>query len=124
MSLFCQHFMYELPDGRSWDDVKEEVADYIIDWVDQHCSNFKKSVVGRKVLSPVDLEREYGLVGGDIFHGSVVPDQMFSMRPVPGYADYRMPVKGLYLCGSGAHPGGGVSGMPGHNAAREILRDM
>lgn len=124
MSLFCQHFMYLLPDGRSWDDAKEEVADYIIDWVDQHCSNFKKAVIGRKVLSPLDLEREYGLLGGDIFHGSVVPDQLFSMRPVPGYADYRMPVKGLYLCGSGAHPGGGVSGIPGHNAAREILRDI
>jgi len=76
------------------------------------------------VLSPLDLEREYGLVGGDIMHGCLGLDQLYSMRPVAGYADYRMPVRNLYLCGSGAHPGGGVSGNPGRNAAREMLKDL
>ncbi len=75
-------------------------------------------------ISPLDLEREFGLTGGDIFHGALHPDQIYSLRPAAGYADYRMPVEGLYLCGSGAHPGGGVTGAPGHNAAREILRDF
>lgn len=125
MSLFCQHFNKELPDGRSWDEVKDEVAQHIIEHVNKYYApNFKEAVVGYMALSPLDLEREYGLVGGDIFHGRLDPDQLYSMRPAPGYADYRMPVKGLYLCGSGAHPGGGVSGYPGHNAAREIIKDL
>jgi phytoene dehydrogenase-like protein len=81
-------------------------------------------VLGRKILSPVDLEREYGLTGGDIFHGALTLDQVWSARPVLGHANYRAPVRGLYLCGAGTHPGGGVSGLPGHNAAREILRDL
>ena len=75
-------------------------------------------------LTPLDLEREFGLVGGDIFHGKLTLNQLFSARPVLGYGNYRMPLKGLYLCGSGAHPGGGVTGVPGHNAAREIVRDL
>jgi phytoene dehydrogenase-like protein len=75
-------------------------------------------------LSPLDLERKFGLIGGDIFHGALTLDQLYSARPMLGYADYRGPVRGLYLCGSGAHPGGGVTGLPGHNAAREILRDL
>ena len=123
-SMFCQHFNPVLPDGKSWDDVKEQVADLIIDTVNDYAPNFKQAIVGRMALSPLDLEREFGLTGGDIFHGCVQPDQLFSLRPVAGYADYRMPVKGLYLCGSGAHPGGGVTGCPGHNAAREILKDI
>lgn len=122
-SLFCQHFNPHLPDGRTWDDVREEVADLIIEAVDQYAPNFKRSVVGRQVLSPLDLEREFALVGGDIFHGALHLDQIYSLRPAAGYADYRTPIAGLYLCGSGAHPGGGVSGLPGHNAAREILKD-
>jgi phytoene dehydrogenase-like protein len=81
-------------------------------------------VVARTALSPADLEQEFGLVGGDIFHGQLSLDQLWSARPVLGHADYRMPVPGLYLCGSGAHPGGGVSGAPGHNCAREVLRDL
>ncbi|MGE3832823.1 MAG: phytoene desaturase family protein, partial [Parvibaculaceae bacterium] len=81
-------------------------------------------IIARKVLTPLDLEREFGLIGGDIFHGCLHMDQIFSMRPAPGFADYRTPIAGLYLCGSGAHPGGGVSGIPGHNAAREVLRDL
>ena len=123
-SLFCQHFDPELPDGRSWDDAKESAADAIIATVDRYAPNFKKSILARKILSPLDLERDFGLIGGDIFHGALTLDQLFSARPVLGFADYRSPVRGLYLCGAGAHPGGGVTGAPGHNAAREILRDF
>lgn len=124
MSLFCQHFLYEQPDGQSWDDKREHVADHIIDFVTGYAPNFKSSILGRQVLSPLDLEREFALVGGDIFHGVLSQDQLYSMRPTFGAADYRMPIPGLYLCGSGAHPGGGVSGCPGHNAARELLKDL
>jgi phytoene dehydrogenase-like protein len=92
--------------------------------VTRHAPNFRRSVLGTQVLSPLDLERDFGLVGGDIFHGRLSLDQLFSARPVLGHADYRSPLKGLYLCGSGAHPGGGVTGAPGHNAAREVLRDV
>jgi len=123
-SLFCQHFNPELSDGRDWDDVKDEVADHIVNTVDAYAPNFRRAVVGRQLLSPRDLEREFGLVGGDIFHGALHLDQIYSLRPHAAYPDYRTPVPGLYLCGSGAHPGGGVTGLPGHNAAREILRDL
>jgi phytoene dehydrogenase-like protein len=123
-SLFCQHFNPELPNGQSWDDVKEQVADLIIDTVTKYAPNFKSSILGRAVNSPLDLERTLGLIGGDIFHGCLHIDQVFAMRPVAGYADYRMPIRNLFLCGSGAHPGGGVSGCPGHNAAREIINDI
>jgi phytoene dehydrogenase-like protein len=126
-SLFCQHVHPDLPQvmpGRGWDDARDEVADLMIDTVDRVAPNFKASVVGRRALTPLDLEREFGLTGGDIFHGALALDQLFSARPVLGHADYRSPVTGLYLCGAGAHPGGGVTGVPGHNAAREILRDV
>ncbi len=123
-SLFCQHFSPTLPDGRSWDDEKEAAADRAIATVTEFAPNFAHSVIGRRVLSPLDLEREYSLVGGDIFHGSLHLDQLYSMRPAAGYADYRTPVPGVYLCGSGTHPGGGVSGIPGRNASREILKDV
>ncbi len=127
-SLFCQHVAPELPadfpGGASWDDHKDAVADLMIDTVDSYAPNFKASVIGRQVLSPLDLERDFGLLGGDIFHGQLSLDQLFSARPMLGYADYRTPISGLYMCGAGTHPGGGVSGAPGHNAAREILRDM
>lgn len=123
-SLFCQHVAPELPDGRSWDDHREEVADLMIQTVDDHAPGFAASVLGRQVLSPLDLERTFGLVGGDIFHGALNLDQMFSARPVLGHANYRAPVTGLYLCGAGTHPGGGVTGAPGHNAAREIVADF
>jgi len=122
-SLFCQHFNPTLPDGKTWDDAREAAADAIVDTVTRHAPNFKKSIVARKILSPLDLERDLGMIGGDIFHGALTLDQLFSARPVLGYADYRSPVRGLYFCASGAHPGGGVTGAPGHNAAREILRD-
>ncbi len=123
-SLFCQHFSPELPDGLQWDSIREDAADHVIDTVTRHAPNFKESVIARKILSPLDLEREFGLVGGDIFHGALTLDQLWSARPVLGYADYRSPVNGLYLCGAGAHPGGGVTGLPGRNAAREIIRDF
>jgi phytoene dehydrogenase-like protein len=123
-SLFCQHFDPVLPDGKTWDDAKEAAADAIVDAVDRHAPNFRKSILARKILSPLDLERDFGLVGGDIFHGALTLDQLYSARPLLGYADYRTPVRGLYLCASGAHPGGGVTGAPGHNAAREMLRDL
>jgi len=122
-SLFCQHANPKLPDGRSWDAVKETVADLMIATVNAQAPNFAASVLGRRVLSPLDLEREFGLVGGDIFHGALSLDQLFSARPVLGSGHYRGPLKGLYMCGAGTHPGGGVTGVPGHNAAREILRD-
>jgi len=123
-SLFCQHVAPELPDGRSWDDAREEVADLMIETVDRYAPGFAASVVARQALSPLDLEREFGLVGGDIFHGALSLNQLFSARPMLGYADYRGPIGGLYHCGSGAHPGGGVTGAPGHNAARAILADL
>jgi len=123
-SLFCQHVAPELPDGSSWDDHRETVADLMIETVDAHAPNFKASVLGRQVFSPLDLERSFGLVGGDIFHGALDLGQMFSARPMLGHANYRGPLPGLYMCGSGTHPGGGVTGLPGHNAAREILRDL
>lgn len=123
-SLFCQHVSPQLPNHRSWDDAREEVADLIIDTIDSHAPGFAASVIARQSLSPLDLEREFGLTGGDIFHGALSLNQLFSARPMLGYADYRGPIQGLYHCGSGAHPGGGVTGAPGHNAARAILADL
>jgi len=123
-SLFCQHVAPELPNGQCWDDAREKVADLIIDTVDSYAPGFSESVIARRSLSPLDLEREFGLVGGDIFHGALSLNQLFSSRPMLGYADYRGPIRGLYHCGSGAHPGGGVTGAPGHNAAKVILADL
>ena len=123
-SLFCQQVAPELPDGRAWDAVRDEVADLMIATVDKHAPGFAKSVVARQVLSPLDLERTFGLVGGDIMHGRLTLDQLFSARPVLGAGDYRTPIRGLYQCGAGTHPGGGVTGAPGHNAAREVIRDV
>jgi phytoene dehydrogenase-like protein len=122
-SLFCQHVAPQLPDGRSWDLHRDEVADLMIATVDRFAPGFARSVVARQILTPLDLERDFGLVGGDIFHGALTLNQLFSARPMLGHADYRGPMKGLYHCGAGAHPGGGVTGAPGHNAAQVILRD-
>jgi phytoene dehydrogenase-like protein len=123
-SLFCQHVAPQLPNGESWDAHRETVADLMIDTVTAHAPNFKSSVLGRQIMSPLDLERTFGLIGGDIFHGALHLDQMFSARPMLGYGNYRGPLPGLYMCGSGTHPGGGVTGAPGHNAAREIVKDF
>jgi phytoene dehydrogenase-like protein len=123
-SLFCQHFPPDLPGGGSWDDCREQAADTIVDTVNDFAPNFRNAIIARQIHSPLDLERKFGLTGGDIFHGALTLDQLWVNRPVMGYANYRTPIANLYLCGSGAHPGGGVTGIPGHNAAREILRDV
>jgi len=123
-SLFCQHVVPEFADGASWDEHRETVADLMIDTVEAYAPGFKASVIARQSLSPLDLERMFGLPRGDIFHGAMTLDQLFSARPMLGYADYRMPIPGLYLCGSGAHPGGGVTGAPGHNAAQAVIADL
>ncbi len=122
-SLFCQHVAPQLPDGRSWDGHRDEVAELMIATVERYAPGFAASIVGRQALTPLDLERVFGLTGGDIFHGALSLDQLFSARPMLGYADYRGPLAGLYHCGAGAHPGGGVTGAPGHNAAKAILAD-
>lgn len=123
-SLFCQHVAPQLPNGESWDAHREKVADLMIETVDKHAPGFKASVLGRQINSPLDLERTFGLIGGDIFHGQLSLDQMFSARPMLGHGNYRGPLAGLYMCGAGTHPGGGVTGAPGHNAAREIISDF
>ena len=125
-SLFVQHVAPHLPDGRSWADGREReaFADVVVATVTRHAPNFARAILGRQILSPLDLESRFGLPDGDIFHGQLSLDQLFSARPVLGYAAHRMPVPGLYLCGSGAHPGGGVTGLPGRNAARVIARDL
>lgn len=122
LSMFVQYAPYRLREG-NWDQIKEAFADRCCDLLNQYAPNFKKSLVHRQVLSPLDLERTYGLTGGNIFQGSMSLSSLFFMRPVAGYANYRTPVKGLYLCGAAAHPGGGVMGACGHNAARVMLRD-
>lgn len=123
-SMFCQHVAPTLPNGESWDTHRETVADLMIDTVNAYAPNFKAAVLGRQINSPLDLERTFGLIGGDIFHGALTLDQMFSARPMLGHGNYRGPLSGLYMCGSGTHPGGGVTGAPGHNAAREIIHDF
>ncbi|HEX8366633.1 MAG TPA: NAD(P)/FAD-dependent oxidoreductase [Allosphingosinicella sp.] len=120
-SLFCQHFPYAIEGG--WEARAEEAADHAIAYVDRYAPGFAASVSGRLALSPWHLEQRFGIPRGDIFHGKMSLDQLFSARPMLGHADYRMPLPGLYLCGSGAHPGGGVTGAPGHNAAQAILKD-
>jgi phytoene dehydrogenase-like protein len=120
MSMFVQYAPYALREG-GWDELRDAFADRCVDLVDEYAPNFKRSVLARQVLTPLDLERVFNLTGGNIFQGAMVPHQLFAFRPVPGYASYRTPVRGLWLCGAAAHPGGGVIGAAGLNAAREIL---
>ena len=122
MSMFVQYAPYALRDT-TWEDAREAFADRCFALLDEYAPNFSRSVLERQVLAPPDLERVFGLTGGNIFQGAMTLGQLFSLRPLPGWASYRTPVRGLYLCGAAAHPGGGVMGSPGHNAAREILRD-
>jgi phytoene dehydrogenase-like protein len=123
ISMFCQYAPYHLR-GREWsDEVKNEMADRVFDTVNEFAPNFRDAVVDRQILSPVDIEQRYGMTEGNIFHGEITPDQLFSLRPTPECARYRTPIEGLYLCGSGVHPGGGVMGAPGHNAALALLSD-
>ena len=119
-SLFCQHFDPAI----DWATRKQEAIERIFDVVESHAPGFRASVIAHSALSPADLERDFGLTGGDIFHGALSLGQLWSARPLLGHADYRAPLKGIYLCGAGAHPGGGVTGAPGHNCAREVLRDI
>jgi phytoene dehydrogenase-like protein len=122
MSMFIQYAPTHLR-GASWDDVKEKFADRCFDILEEYAPNIKRAVIDRQVLSPLDLERRFGLTGGNIFQGAMNLGSLFFMRPAAGYANYRTPIRGLYLCGAAAHPGGGVMGACGYNAAREMLRD-
>jgi phytoene dehydrogenase-like protein len=121
MGIFLQYAPYTLRNA-TWDELREPYGDRVLDVISEYAPNMKQIVRERQVLSPLDLERRFGIAGGNIFHGEMSLDQMFVLRPVAGWARYRTPIQGLWLCGSGAHPGGGVMGAPGYNAAREILR--
>lgn len=123
-SLFCQHFRRHLPAGAAWAAERQAALDTVIDTVTDYAPNFRASIVAAQAFTPEDLEQRFGLIGGDIFHGALDLDQVYWARPAWGFAQYRTPLPGVYLCGSGAHPGGGVSGAPGHNASRVILEDL
>jgi phytoene dehydrogenase-like protein len=124
MSVLAKYYPYNLADGLEWDNIKEDVADEIVSYVTRVMPNLPEVIIGRQTISPLDLETIYGLTESDIFHGRHDLDQLFSLRPHPRAAQYRTPIPGLYLCGSGAHPGGGVTGAPGHNAARRVISDL
>jgi phytoene dehydrogenase-like protein len=122
LTCFVQYVPYHLREG-NWDQKRELLGDRVVKKIAQYASNVPNAIVARQVLTPLDLERTYGLTEGNIFHGDLRLEQLFFMRPVAGWSRYRTPIDGLYLCGAGAHPGGGVSGAPGHNAAHQVLRD-
>ncbi len=122
MTCFVQYVPYALRQG-DWDQMRETLGDRVVRKIGEYAPNVPGSVLARQVLTPLDLERVYGLTEGNIFHGDLSLEQLFFLRPVSGYARYRTPVEGLYLCGAGAHPGGGVTGAPGHNAAKQVLKD-
>ena len=124
MSMFTQYFPYKLAPGLQLEEEKEKYADRCFEMMERFAPNFRRAVIHRQVLSPADLERRFGLTGGNIMQGVMSLSSLSFMRPVPGYADYRTPVRGLYLCGAATHPGGGVMGACGYNAAREIRRDL
>jgi phytoene dehydrogenase-like protein len=122
MTCFVQYVPYHLREG-TWDEKRALLGDRVIRKIAEHAPNVPNSIIARQVLTPLDLERTYGLTEGNIFHGDLSLDQLFFMRPLPGWSQYRTPIEGLYLCGAGTHPGGGVTGAPGHNAAHQVLRD-
>jgi phytoene dehydrogenase-like protein len=122
LTCFVQYVPYHLRQG-TWDEKRELLGDRVVKKIGEHAPNVPNSILARQVLTPLDLERTYGLTEGNIFHGDLRLEQLFFMRPVPGWSQYRTPIAGLYLCGAGAHPGGGVTGAPGHNAAHQVLRD-
>jgi phytoene dehydrogenase-like protein len=122
LTCFVQYVPYKLREG-NWDEKRELLGDRVVKKIAEYAPNVPSAIVARQVLTPLDLERTYGLTEGNIFHGDLRLEQLFFMRPVPGWAQYRTPVRGLYLCGAGAHPGGGVTGAPGRNAAMQVLRD-
>ncbi|HYG66634.1 MAG TPA: NAD(P)/FAD-dependent oxidoreductase, partial [Anaeromyxobacteraceae bacterium] len=123
LSMFVQYAPYRLAGGRSWDEEKERFADRCFDALEAYAPNFRRAVIAREVLSPLDLERRFGLTGGNIFQGAMSANQLLFMRPIPGYARYRTPIRDLWMCGAATHPGGGVMGTCGWLAAREILRE-
>ena len=122
MTCFVQYVPYKLREG-NWDEKRELLGDRVVRKIAEYAPNMPAAIVARQVLTPLDLERTYGLTEGNIFHGDLNLEQLFFMRPVPGWSQYRMPLRGLYLCGAGAHPGGGVTGAPGRNAAMQAIRD-
>jgi phytoene dehydrogenase-like protein len=122
LTCFVQYVPYRLREGK-WDEKRELLGDRVIRKIAEYAPNVPGAILASQVLTPLDLERTYGLTEGNIFHGDLRLEQLFFMRPVPGWSQYRTPIAGLYLCGAGAHPGGGVTGAPGHNAARQVLRD-
>jgi phytoene dehydrogenase-like protein len=123
MTCFVQYVPYKLKQGH-WDEKRELLGDRVVRKIGEYAPNVPGSILARQVLTPLDLERTYGLTEGNIFHGDLSLDQLFFMRPVPGWAQYRTPIAGLYLCGAGAHPGGGVTAAPGRNAAQQVLKDL
>ena len=123
MSVYVQFAPYHLKNG-DWNSRREEFGDTVVNLLCDYAPNLKELIVARQIITPLDLEEIYGLCGGHMMHGEQSLDQMFAFRPLIGWAQYRTPIDGLYLCGAGTHPGGGVSGGPGANAAREIIKDL
>ena len=122
MSCFVQYAPYHLKEG-SWDQKRETFGDTVVDTLAEYAPNIRDVILHRQVLTPLDLERTFGLSEGNIFQGELAPDQLFSLRPVSGWAQYRTPIRNLYMCGSATHPGGGIMGAPGRNAAMQVIRD-
>jgi phytoene dehydrogenase-like protein len=122
LSCFVQYAPYNIKEG-TWDEKREEFGNNVLDTVAEYAPNLRNIIVGKQVLTPLDLEREFGLTQGNIFQGELSLEQLFFLRPVPGWAQYRTPIKNLYMCGSATHPGGGIMGAPGRLAALEILKD-
>jgi phytoene dehydrogenase-like protein len=123
LSCFVQYAPYKLRPSLNWDDQREAFGNNVIDTISEYAPNLKDIVLHKQILTPLDLEREFGLTEGNIFQGELTLEQLFFLRPVPGWAQFRTPIRNLYMCGSAAHPGGGIMGAPGRLAALEILKD-
>jgi phytoene dehydrogenase-like protein len=123
LTCFVQYLPYALRNG-NWDSQRDSIGDKVVETIGRYAPNVPGSVIARKVFTPYDLEQTFGITEGNIFHGDINMGQLFFLRPVPGWAQYRTPIENLYLCGAGTHPGGGVTGAPGYNAAHRILRDL
>jgi phytoene dehydrogenase-like protein len=123
MTCFVQYVPYSLRNG-TWDEHRELLGDRVVKKIAEYAPNVPSAIIARQILTPLDLERTYGLTEGNIFHGDLNLEQLFFNRPVAGWSQYRTPISGLYLCGAGAHPGGGVTGAPGHNCAHQVIRDL
>jgi phytoene dehydrogenase-like protein len=122
LTCFVQYLPYRLSRGH-WDDQRETLGDRVTELIGRYAPGMPQAVIARRVFTPVDLETTFGITEGNIFHGDISLEQMFFMRPLPGWAHYKTPIDSLFLCGAGTHPGGGVTGAPGYNAAHAILRD-